>query len=111
VPAEGDGVRSLVVQLGEVFEERCLAVVGDDLASFLVGWTAYYLLVVGDETDTRAAVAALGVPDELRSLDEGGSDDELFAVLRWANPGLPDPRPDPYERGLTAAEFNELARC
>jgi hypothetical protein len=51
-----------------------------------------------------------GLPEELSSLDEDGSEEEFFAILGWANPGLPDPRPDPYERGLTAAQVGEFAR-
>jgi SMI1 / KNR4 family (SUKH-1) len=109
LPRSGDA-RPVVLQIGEIFEDACLAVVGDDLSSFLVGWIAYYLLLLGDETDTRKAVAALGVPEGLRSLDESGSADEFFALLNWANPGLPDARPDPYARGMTAAEVEEFAR-
>ena len=103
----GGGARPVVVQIGEVFEPACLAVVGDDLASFLAGWTAYYLASLGAPVD---ALDALGVPDELRSLDEDGSDEEHFALLSWASPGLPDPCPDPYERGLTAPEVDAIAR-
>ena len=50
------------------------------------------------------------IPDELRSLDEDGSEEEFYSVLAWACPGLPDPKPDPYERGLTAEQVNEFAR-
>jgi hypothetical protein len=70
---------------------------------------AYYLLLVGDLFDVEDALDALAVPTEPRSLDVGGSEEELFAVIGWANPGLPDRRPDLYERGLTAAQVTELA--
>jgi hypothetical protein len=43
-------------------------------------------------------------------LDDDGSDDEFFALLQWANPRLHDPRPDPYKRGLTAEQVDEIAR-
>ena len=109
VPRDGAG-SPVVVQLGEVFEERCLAVVGDDLPSFLCGWTAYYLLLADEGSDVSDALDALGVPPSLRSLEEDGSDDEFFRLLRWASPNLPDPQPDPYERGLTAEQVDAITR-
>lgn len=99
----------IVVQVGEVFEARCLAVIGDDVASFLRGWTAYYLLLAADR-DVSPVLDALQVPAALRSLHDNGSDDEFFRLLQWANPALPDPRPDPYERGLTAQDVAEHAK-
>jgi len=39
-----------------------------------------------------------------------GEPAQVYAVLGWACPGLPDPKPDPYERGLTAEQVNEFAR-
>jgi len=106
-PRDG-GARPIVVQIGEVFEDACMAVVGDDLGSFLVGWGAYYALLLGDDEALREIVPEL--PEELSSLEEDGSEDELYALLAWASPALPDPRPDPYERGLTAAQVAEIAR-
>jgi hypothetical protein len=105
----GGGARPVVVQIGEVFEDACLAVVGDDLAAFLRGWGAYYTLLLGEPDDISTVVAELELPERLSSLDEDGSEDEFYAILQWASPGLPDPRPDPYERGLTAAQVNEFA--
>jgi hypothetical protein len=87
VPHDG-GARPVVVQIGEVFEDECLAVVGDDLDSFVRGWTDYYT--------------------QLNERDLG--DDDFYEILGRANPGLPDPRPDPYERGLTAEQVDEFAR-
>ena len=98
----------MVVQIGEVFEDACMAVVGDDLASFFVGWGSYYALLLGDTDSLREIAPEL--PEELSSLEEDGSDDELYALLAWASPGLPDPRPDPYERGLTATQVDAIAR-
>jgi hypothetical protein len=106
LPAEG-GARPLVVQVGEVFGEPGLAVVGDDLVSFLTGWSAYYLLQE-ERGDTQAALAALGVPEHLRSLAGDGSDEEFHARLRWASPGLTED-PDPYEHGLTPAQVTAIA--
>jgi len=111
LPANGDGARPLVVEIGEVFEDACLTVVGDDLPSFLLGWTAFYLLSAQDRFETREAVGALGLPHDLRSLEGGGTDEELSTLLRWASPGLPDPRPDAYRRGLTAAQVDKVAQA
>jgi hypothetical protein len=86
LPRDG-GVRPVVVH-GAVFEEACPAVVAEDLE----------------------CVAEFEIPEELRSLDEDGSEEEFYSVLAWACPGLPDPKPDPYERGLTAEQVNEFAR-
>jgi hypothetical protein len=103
--------RPLIVQVGEMYgEERTLAIVGDDLPSFLLARTAYYLMLLADEEETSEALAALDLPAHLRGLD-GDGDDDLFELLVWASPQLPDPRPDPYERGLTAAEVGSLARA
>jgi SMI1 / KNR4 family (SUKH-1) len=88
LPRDG-GARPIVVEIGEVFEDACLAVVGDGLDSFVRGCTGY---------DTQ-----LGD----RDLDE----EDFYEILGRANPGLPDPRPDPYERGLTAAQVDEFARA
>jgi hypothetical protein len=110
LPATGAG-RPIVVSMGAVFEERSFAVVGDDLAGFLLARSAYSLLLSSDDPEeTAGALEALGVPGQLRSLDEDGSDVESDALLTWANPGLPDPHPDAYRRGLTATEVAELAR-
>ena len=87
LPRDG-GARPIVVQIGELFEDACLAVVGDDLESFLRGWGEYYTQL------------------NSRDLD----DDDFYEILGRANPGLPDPRPDPYERGLTAAQVDDFAR-
>jgi SMI1 / KNR4 family (SUKH-1) len=87
VPRDG-GARPIVVEIGEVFEDACLAVVGDDFESFLRGWTDYYTQL--DERD----------------LDE----DDFYEILGRANPRLPDPRPDPYKRGLTAEQVDEFAK-
>jgi hypothetical protein len=101
----------LIVQVGEIYgDDRNLAIVGDDLSAFLLARTAYSLLLLSDEEDTRAALAALDLPEHLHEL-AGEEDDDLFAFLAWASPDLPDPRPDPYARGLTGAEVGSLARA
>jgi hypothetical protein len=104
------GARPVVVQIGAVFEDACMAVVAQDLECFLRAWGAYYGLLLGEPAQVEELITELEIPEELRSLDEDGSDDEFYAVLAWACPGLPDPRPDPYERGMTAEQVNEFAR-
>jgi hypothetical protein len=103
--------RPLAVQVGEIFEPASFAVVGDDLESFLAGWTAYYLLLLGDELDVGPALDALGVPAQLRVQSSGLGDEDLDALLAWASPHLPDVHPDPYERGLTADDLAQIARA
>ena len=78
LPLDG-GAREIIVQIGEVFEDACLAVVGDDFESFLRGWGDYYTQLSSRDLD----------------------DDDFYEILGRANPGLPDPRPDPYERGAS----------
>jgi len=106
-----DEARPLVVQAGEVFEDASFAVVGDDLPSFLAGWTAYHLLLLGDELDVGPALDALGVPAQLRVQSSGLGDEDLDALLAWSSPHLPDVHPDPYERGLTAGDLAQIARA
>jgi hypothetical protein len=101
----------LIVQIGEIFEDAAFAVVGDDVASFLAGWSAYYLLQLGDESDAGPALDALGVPAQLRVQSSNLGDDDMDALLAWASPHLPDVHPDPYERGLTAGDVAKIARA
>ena len=103
--------RALIVQIGEVFEDASFAVIGDDLASFLTGWSAYYLLLYGDEADVGPSLDALGVPAQLRVQSSDLGDDDLDGLLAWASPDLPDVHPDAYERGITADELAKIARA
>ena len=109
LPHDG-GARPVVVEIGAVFEEACLAVVAEDLEAFLRAWGTYYGLLLGGPADVQALLAEFEVPEELASLDEEGSEEEFYAVLAWASPGLPDPQPDPYERGLTSTQVDRFAR-
>ena len=103
--------RPLIVQIGEIFEDASFAVLGDDLASFLTGWSAYHLLLYGDEADVGPALDALGVPAQLRVQSSDLGDDDLDGLLAWASPDLPDVHPDAYERGITADELAKIARA
>ena len=86
-----------VIELGET---DVMAIAGTNLYRFLKGRTAYYLLL--READARS-LDALGLPTDLRTDD---LDDDHFARIRkWADPGIPDPWPDPYRRGVTADEL------
>jgi hypothetical protein len=52
-------------------------------------------------------------PEDLGEICEEAGGEELLGgnlSLNWASHGLPDPRPDPYERGLTAARVDAIAR-
>jgi hypothetical protein len=106
LPVEGNH-RPVVVEVGEGFERDALAIVGDDLASFLAGHCAYYLLLyLGDGFDLVPALDALGVPEVLRRADD---EDLYFDLLTWANPNLPDKRPSVYGgRHWTPEEINEF---
>jgi hypothetical protein len=108
---ERGATRPLVVALGESFTPDSLAVVGDNLAGFLAGRSAFYLMSYAlDGYELGPALDALGVPNSLRLATPSLLDDASCRLLRWANPGLPDPRPDPYQRGVTPEQVNEVAR-
>lgn len=103
-----DAQRAPVVLMGTPTDELNLAVVGTTLAGFLAASTAYSLPLAapGDPAVTHC-LDELGVPAQLR----GGEDDEdQWALLAWASPDLPDPRPDPYERPMTPEDITRLAR-
>jgi hypothetical protein len=91
-----------VIEVGELFEPRCMAVAGTDLVRFLTTRTVHYLMTYADTTE---ALDLLGVPVSLRSPDP--SDELKAALTRWTDPELADPEPDPNERGLNADELRE----
>lgn len=105
-----DVTNPLVVAIGENFTPDSLAIVGDNLAGFLAGHCAYYLLMFAmDGIEMGPAMDALGVPSALRAAYRGTKDD-YFRLLNWANPNLPDKTPDPHLRALTPEQVNEVAR-
>jgi hypothetical protein len=88
-----------VIQIAEVGDG--LAIAGTSLLPFLVGRSAYYLL---DEA-AESALSALGVPERLWGAEP---DDEAFAELvRWADPELSEPLPDPYGRPVALESLRE----
>jgi hypothetical protein len=89
------------VDAGESF-----AVVGDDLASFLVGRSAYYLLLYSDYFDPERALDVLEVPNDLRRTDF--DDEHYYAVRAWANPNLPDIDPESNDVWWTPDQVREF---
>ncbi len=80
-----------------------MAIAATDFVSFLLGWTAYYFLLLEVESIN---LDAIGLPQHLR---HGRMDDEHFAQLRnWADPNLPDLYPNPYKRGYEVKESRRL---
>jgi hypothetical protein len=71
-PKGTDKLDAPVVLLAQVFEPDCMAVMSLGVASFLRGWTAYYLPVIEAPDEAQDA---LGTPTSLRSSDP---DDEVF---------------------------------
>jgi hypothetical protein len=101
LPARADSQAAVpVIEVGEEFEPRCMAVAGTDLVRFLTARSAYYLMCW--EADTRA-LDLLGIPMSLRS--DMPDEDLLADLIRWADPELADPEPNPYERGVDADEL------
>lgn len=90
-----------VVEIGQVFEPGCMALVGTDLHRFLLARTAYYVLL--DDAPT-AALDAIELPVGLRVVDHP---DGLAPYFRWADPDLPNHDPNPYVDRLDA---NDIAR-
>jgi hypothetical protein len=86
-----------IVVIGEIFEPQCMAIEATGLIPFLLGWTAYYLMLYEAES---YVLDALGLPQSLR-FREDEMDENVFAKLRqWADPKLLDLNPDPYRHGL-----------
>lgn len=108
LPEQGRA-RPLVVELGEDFEAAALAIVGDDLPSFLAGHSAFYLVnFAGDGYDLEPALDALGVPRELRELDLS-DDADYYRFLNWTSPNLPDKAPSANQNPWTAEQVAAFA--
>jgi hypothetical protein len=83
------------------------SVVGDDLASFLTGRSAFYLLLyTSDGFELDPALDVLDVPLELRDMDLG--DEQYDAVWRWANPNLPAVDRDSNDAWWTPDQMREF---
>lgn len=92
-----------VVEIGQLFESGCMALVGTSFDRFLLWWTALYLQVC--EAPPHL-LDMLRVPSNLRSDDP---DDELIARLCvWADPNLIRVPPSPYKDRLTPERVRDL---
>lgn len=110
LPGELDRYRPVVVHIGEDFDdESAAAIVGEDIVSFLTGWLAYYVVVWGDSVDPAEALKLLEVPEGLRTHRDDDDDATFEAVMAWANPGLPRPLPDPYERPMSLRQIRRFS--
>jgi len=79
------------------------AIAGTSLVNLLTCRTAFYLML---EPDTLTALDVLGLPRELRT---GDPDEETFErILRWADPKLRDPRPDPFNRPVSVDQMRSI---
>ena len=92
--------RSVVVSIGAIFEEDCLAIAGTSLARFLLTMTGFYM---AQQDAPPAAMDAIGLPAELRAAHS-----VLEPYVRWADPALPYSEPDPYDQRLTPAQVRDL---
>lgn len=82
-------------------ENGAMAIAGTGLCCFLKGRTAYHL----QAEDAAESLDALGLPEALHS--ENPDDGVFSRIIKWADPSIPDPLPDPYERGVTADQLRD----
>ena len=94
-----------VVQVGQIFEPGCMAIVGTSLQAFLKGRTVYYLLLEDDPTE---CLDALEVPARLRNFNATEAD--YTKIVSCADPLLPSPAYDPYKDRLTVTAVRKLVR-
>ena len=88
-----------VVEVGEIFEDGGLALVGTSLPRFLRMITAFHLV---QEAEWDAA-SDMGVPSSLLRPAK-----RLAPFVAWADPSLPFQEPDPYVQRLTTADVARL---
>jgi len=103
-----------IIEVGELFGDGCMGVVGTNLVSFLRGRCAYHL--VYDERDKleeggeelkriQSALDMLQVPQSLRG---DNFDDEMPPFRKWADPQLPDPYGTSYSQEYTITDLQKL---
>ncbi len=85
-----------------------LAVVGDNVASFIAGRMASHAILDAAEGDDRAAaiLGALSVPDALRALPD---DEQWEPTMAWSNPNRPYAEPDPFTNPIPLDELRAIA--
>ena len=104
---EGIG-RPLIVEIGEIFEEGCMAVTGTSLRGFLWGLSAFHALSFGGPDE---ALRSLGIPKGFMGKFGGSLDDRDYEeLMRWSNPDLPNLPLSPYKARLTAEDVRRLSR-
>jgi SMI1/KNR4 family protein SUKH-1 len=88
-----------VIEIGEIFDGGCLALLGSSLPRFLRMISGFHLA----GRDNPAASDAIGLPQALRR-----DQDRLAPLVAWADPALPFAEPDPYVQRLTRADVERL---
>jgi hypothetical protein len=100
--------RPFVVEVGEIFEEGSLAITGTSLSGFLRGRSAYYAFLLESPDD---ASRSLGVPEQFTPKRADELHDQYYeALMRWANPDLPEFPVSSYEARLTADDVRRFAK-
>ena len=89
-----------VIEIGEIFDEDGLALIGSSLPRFLRMISGFNL--AGGENS--AASDAIGLPQALRR----GDHHRIAPFIAWADPALPFPQPDPYVQRLTRTDIARL---
>ena len=115
-----------IIEVGTIFEEGCMGVVGTNLISFLRGWSAFQFVMeeddelwkveLGEDKDApnrlkriQTALDMLQVPQSLRAEHHHEDPDENFAQLRkWADPNLPDPAGNSYSQLYTITDLKRI---
>jgi hypothetical protein len=103
-----------VIEVGQNGDDGGFSIHATSFFGFLRGRTAYYLLLQDDEIPRRTlsrALDAIGVPSALRTPGDDLGEEEYDALLRWANPGLPEtPLSDACLTADDISRFVEQAR-
>ena len=103
-----------IIEVGSIFEPGCMAVVGTNLTSFLLGRSAYHFISEiyhfdSDEESNasnrlnqlQTALDILQVPQILRHVEFFGDDERHFSqIIKWADPLLPTRVPVLISRGI-----------
>jgi|GEM_PF-3553557 len=96
---------SPVISVGAIYEPGCMAIAGTSLFNFMLGWSAYYFLLL--EVDTKA-LDIIQLPKKLRFKAHELEDEQFAEIRKWADPRLPDFDPDPYKLRYTVSQVREI---
>ena len=112
-----------IIEVGELFDDGCMGVVGTNLLSFLRGWCAYRMMmqhIILEKVDKSTELEFLDklqVPQWLRyeHFDESqyeqthtGEDVHFTQLRKWADPLLPDPTGDSYTQEYTITDLKRI---